>query len=468
MGLFRTINKLTAGFPGGWKKYARGSDGSGPWGPTPPFVQPTSPDDRRSLIPPLGLREYWYPALPATAVGWNKPVGLRMLGTDLVFFKDQAGEVQALWDYCPHRGVYLSWGDCFWRGFLSCPYHGATFDGEGECVEFLTEGPDSKMVGRLKARKYSTRTLKGIVFVWMGEGEPVPIEEDVPPEFFEAGALVQNAFRYWHTNWMIALENNGDAHNMWYVHRDSFRQLRSRRGGRTRTPVGYRMRFTPPRAVDTINDARTDHYYAVNGKGPHQLYHPRVEGYWPQHRWRLLWGWFFDIFFEGRKTRLPRFSNPEEWQGVCLPGIIRSNHHTHMYTRWCVPVEENLTRVVYFFSSRPQTALVRLYDRVLYELFLKWMYFFNFSDQDYDAMRSSRYQYPEFLSSTDNCVVMLRKLVTEHARGITRLVPVPADTTAEKLVYEADQALGVKPDAEVIASGDGPQLDVVAGPGRLA
>jgi phenylpropionate dioxygenase-like ring-hydroxylating dioxygenase large terminal subunit len=62
-------------------------------------------------------------------VGWKKPVGLRLLGMDLVFFRDKNDEVQALWDYCPHRGVFLSKGDCFWKGYLSCAYHGATFDG---------------------------------------------------------------------------------------------------------------------------------------------------------------------------------------------------------------------------------------------------------------------------------------------------------------------------------------------------
>jgi hypothetical protein len=103
MGLLRALNKIRGGYPGGWKRYARGYQGDRP----PPFVAPNDPDDRRSLIPAQGLREYWYPALPAKAVGWRKPVGLRLLGTDLVFFRDTHGEVQALWDYCPHRGVYL-------------------------------------------------------------------------------------------------------------------------------------------------------------------------------------------------------------------------------------------------------------------------------------------------------------------------------------------------------------------------
>ena len=53
MGLLRALNKIRGGYPGGWKRYARGYQGDRP----PPFVQPHDPDDRRSLIPAEGLRE---------------------------------------------------------------------------------------------------------------------------------------------------------------------------------------------------------------------------------------------------------------------------------------------------------------------------------------------------------------------------------------------------------------------------
>ena len=65
---------------------------------TPPFTLPDDPQDRRSRIPPLGYREYWYPALPAKDVKKTEPSMLRMLGTDVVFFRDKHGEVQALLD----------------------------------------------------------------------------------------------------------------------------------------------------------------------------------------------------------------------------------------------------------------------------------------------------------------------------------------------------------------------------------
>ncbi len=454
----RSFGKLVAGYPGGWRKHARGDDALR-WGRTPPFLQPEDPDDRRSLIPAEGLAEYWYPAMPSNEVGKKKPVALKILGKDLVFFRDKAGEVQALWDYCPHRGAYLSWGDCFWNGTVSCPYHGATFDGDGECVAFITEGPDSKMVGRLRARKYPTITLKGTVFVWTGEGEPADPKEDIPPEWFEPNTtLILTTWRYWRCNWMIALENNGDAHAMWYVHRNSFRQLRTSQAGRPRMPIGYRMGVVNNHAIDVVRTKggrNPEHHYAdpATGEAQAQLYYPGI-GYWPKHRWRRLWGWVYDgIVRMRRKARQKRpFQNDLNWEGVTLPGIVRSNHTTHMYTRWPVAVDKDMTRVYYAFSTRPSNVWGRIYDRLTFSLYLNWMLFFNFSDQDHDAMRSSRYQYPEYLSSTDNCVVMLRRLVTEHGRGVKKPVEVQEQTTAEKLVYEADRLLGQQPDEDLIGS----------------
>ncbi len=118
MGLGKLLTKPLSGYPGNYKKMRRGFQG---FDETPTFKVPDDPNDRRSRIPPLGLREYWYPALPAKDVNKNKPEMLRMLGTDVVCFKDQQGEVQALLDWCPHRAVYLSMGRCYFEGFVTCP-----------------------------------------------------------------------------------------------------------------------------------------------------------------------------------------------------------------------------------------------------------------------------------------------------------------------------------------------------------
>lgn len=449
MGLLRALQKFRGGWPGGWKKYALGTGG----GHTPPFVQPNDPDDRRSLLPPLGLREYWYPALPARDVKSRKPVGLRICGIDIALFRDSAGEVRALHNVCPHRGAWLSWGDCFWKGFLSCPYHGATFDGDGNCVEFITEGPDSKMVGRLTAKTFPTHTVKGIVFVWMGEGEPVPVQDDLPPELFDDTALVRHTFRYWPCNWMVSLENTYDSHNCFYVHRNSLWMAMTRYAGRPRTPIGYRARIVNNRSVRVQTGA--NEYYAKNspdGKVPFQMYYPRARGYWPLHRYRLAWVWLTERIL-ALKLKLPKFETPEEWEGTRPPGIQRISTWDSMYTRWVIPVEDNLTRVMYLYSSRPASRLDWARRVIMWPLY-NFLVHYNFSDQDFDAIRTVQYSSPEFLSSTDSYLVMVRRLFTEHARGVKRTVAVAPDTTAEKLVYEADRSLNVK--ANGTTHSDGP------------
>jgi len=135
LGVLGVVKSVVAGYPGGYKGYLRGTQ---PVSEARPFEQPSDPNDLRSKIPPLGHREYWYPALPARDVPKKKPMPLRMLGDDLVFFWGKDGQVKALKDACPHRGAYLSLGDCFYNGTVTCPYHGATFDDEGNCLAFLT------------------------------------------------------------------------------------------------------------------------------------------------------------------------------------------------------------------------------------------------------------------------------------------------------------------------------------------
>ena len=209
------------------------------------LLWPTSPNDIRSRIPPLGLREYWYPALEDNKVK-NKPVGLKMLGTDLVFFRGKDGEVKCLWNVCPHRGGSLAHGDCHFPGTITCPYHGWTYDGEGNVLAVLPEGPESKIPGKVTARVYPTKTLKGMVFTWMGEQDPAPMEEDVPPEFFDDISTIIYTTEEWAVNWNVALENGGDAH-VPYVHRNSVKHFMAPMdlGG----PRGSRQKIVNGRAL---------------------------------------------------------------------------------------------------------------------------------------------------------------------------------------------------------------------------
>lgn len=449
--LIDVMKRFWAGYPGGYKKYARGSQ---PKWQAAPFQVPTDPNDLRSKIPPLGHKEYWYPALPDKDIK-NKPQVLRMLGEDLVFFRGKDGEVKALNDACPHRGAYLSLGDCFYDGFVTCPYHGATFDGEGNCVAFLTEGPDSKMVGQMKAWPRKTVTLKGVVFVWMGEGEPVDPAEDIPPEFFQEHHVVRWSCQIFHCNWILVLENTNDAHNAFYVHRNCFSVLRSRLGGRPRTPLGYRTKIINGKTANYnagTGIAPTERYYFdEDGKIPYQMYYPGVDGVWPKSRWRLLWTWFWDRKARNRRNSDTRWGDgrsanrmgtprgDDEWQGTRLPGISakgtggNSKFKSH---RWAVPVENDMTRIIYLNIERYAEA-PSLMTRSVKNLtwpWRNWSFNYNFRYADYDAERSCQYHIPEYLSATDSTVVVIRKVLANYARGVKMPDDVELETPEEERV----------------------------------
>lgn len=446
MGLLRLASSLIAGYPGGYKKYARGTQ---PTWASPPFKQPTDPQDLRSRIPALGHREYWYPALPVKDVKKKKPSVLRMLGDDLVFFRDKEGGIRALRDACPHRGAYLSMGDCFYEGTVTCPYHGATFDGDGNCVAFLTEGPDSKMVGAMKAWTYPTTVVKDMVFVWMGQGEPVDPHEDIPPEMWEEHNIVRYAFTVFHCNWIIVLENTNDAHNAFFVHRNCLTVLKNRLGGRPRTPLGYKTKIVNRKSANFhagSGIAPTERYYAdEDGKIPYQMYYPGVDGVWPLSRWRLLWTWFYDWKRARRRggTKADSSGGPvrsgdgnDEWLGTHLPGMSRTGGANPKFrsTRWPIPVERDMTRLVYLnverYAKKP-ALLTRLMSSLSWPT-RNWILNFNFRNPDYDAERTCQYDLPEVLSSTDSTVVAIRKLMVDYARGTGEI----EEITREELIVD--------------------------------
>lgn len=384
--------------------------------------------DSRVGIPALGLREYWYPAVPERKVG-RKPLYWVMLGDELVLFRDRGDKVVALSDACPHRGASLSLGDCFYRGTVSCPYHGATFDGDGECVAWLTEGPDSRMVGQVSVRRYPTQTLRGWVFVWMGEGAPAPIEEDVPPEFFEPEATVILASHtYWYSNWLVAIENQNDAHNCDYVHRNSVKQFTGLYVGRPRTPVAPRSKVVNDRAV-IVADKRHQQYYGTGDEVRKPMYYPGVDGVWPRHRVRLLWQPFFRRI--GKRIRRYRYDTPEEWSSAHhLPCLVRVNYGRHMYTRYAVPVQANLSRIIIFHTRRLDRGWQRALERVYFYLAHNWLQNYNFSGMDSRVSAPCRFWTTEQLSPTDSHLVLLRRLVRDRSRDARRRVEANASASA--------------------------------------
>jgi len=375
----------------------------------PTAALPKLSGDLRPLIPKLGLRGYWYPAVRADQVGWRTPTRVSLLGDALCLFRGTAGDVAAIGDVCPHRGGRLSEGDCHYRGTVVCPYHGWVFDESGKNVAVLSEGPTSGVCGKpgTEARVYPTRTLKGVVFVWIGDGDPAPIEEDVPEEFFDDDALVLTGEVYWRCNWEVALENSMDSH-VNYLHRNAFVVARTgfiARGAQGRHPIFVGNGFG--------GDVLDSNYLR---RSP--MYDEYPNGWrWPKTNYRRLWTWLFKPLAARARRHIPPPGSPRWCPGHHLPGMFRTEFAYDMYTRVCVPVEENLTRVWYYHYLRPAGALARLWQRALYFALHRWIIEYNFSRQDERVMINQRYDTPEKLSSTDAEVIQWRRLVVAKHTG---------------------------------------------------
>ena len=378
--------------------------------PTGNGLAPKLSGDIRPQIPKLGLRNYWYPALNADRVGSRKPVKVSLLGEDVCFFRGAMGDVVAIQDVCPHRGARLSEGDCHYRGTVACPYHGWVFDESGKNVMVLSEGPASGVCGKpgTEARMYPTRTLKGVVFVWMGDGDAAPIEEDVPEEFFDDGALVLTGQVDWKCNWEVALENSMDSH-VNYVHRNALVVARAgfiARGAQGEHPIFVGNGFG--------GDVAESNY--VRKSPAHDVYADGRK--WPKTNYRRYWTWLLRPFVERARSHIPPPTTARWCAGHHLPGMFRAEFAYDLYTRMCVPVEEHLTRVWYYHYLRPKSALQRAWQRLLYFGLHRWIIEYNFSRQDERVMLNQRYDSPEKLSGTDAEVIQWRRLVvTKHHGG---------------------------------------------------
>ena len=133
---------------------------------------------------PMGqmMRRHWIPGL---SVGGSRradgtPVRVRLLGEDLVVFRDSDGRLGMLDEHCPHRRASLALGRNEECG-LRCLYHGWKMDVDGNVLEMASEPPGSRIGEKIKHKAYPAREGGGFVWTYMGPAETMP--EFEPPAF---------------------------------------------------------------------------------------------------------------------------------------------------------------------------------------------------------------------------------------------------------------------------------------------
>jgi phthalate 4,5-dioxygenase len=126
------------------------------------------------------FRRYWIPACLSAELAEpdSPPVRVRLLGEDLVAFRDTAGDIGLVDAYCAHRRAPLFFGRNEECG-LRCVFHGWKYDVQGSCVDMPSEPPYSKFRLRVSITAYPTHEAGGIVWTYMGPRERMP----APPNY---------------------------------------------------------------------------------------------------------------------------------------------------------------------------------------------------------------------------------------------------------------------------------------------
>ncbi|WP_420130902.1 Rieske 2Fe-2S domain-containing protein [Rhodopseudomonas sp.] len=173
---------------------------------------------------PMGelMRQYWIPALPSAEFlePDGPPKRMRLLGENLVMFRDSSGRMGALEESCPHRGASLYFGRNE-EGGLRCAYHGWKFDRTGKCLDTPTEAPERQQsfCAKIKARAFPCHEVNHMIWVYMGSRDtPPPFPQfeinTLPPDHVQIPRIMGEE-----ANYLQNMEGDLDSAHLDWVHR---------------------------------------------------------------------------------------------------------------------------------------------------------------------------------------------------------------------------------------------------------
>jgi phenylpropionate dioxygenase-like ring-hydroxylating dioxygenase large terminal subunit len=170
---------------------------------------------------PMGdtLRRYWIPALLARELPEPDcpPVRVRLLGENLIAFRDTQDRIGLLDELCPHRRASLFFGRNEECG-LRCVYHGWKYDVDGRCVDMMNEPGADSFKEKILTTAYPTAELGGIVWAYLGPPDRRPAAPAfawmrIPATHRQVSKVIQE------TNWVQGLEGGIDTSHAPILHR---------------------------------------------------------------------------------------------------------------------------------------------------------------------------------------------------------------------------------------------------------
>jgi 5,5'-dehydrodivanillate O-demethylase len=166
------------------------------------------------------LRRYWMPVAVAAELTDEKPIqALRLLGEDLVIYRDKNGRHGLVGEHCPHRKASLAFGRVDEEG-IRCPYHGWKYDGTGKCLEQPAEPPEGGFKDKIRHIAYPVEKLGGLLWAYLGP-EPRPLLPRWDVLAWENGKRWIEKHEIYRCNWLQPMENSVDPSHLYWLHGDS-------------------------------------------------------------------------------------------------------------------------------------------------------------------------------------------------------------------------------------------------------
>jgi nitrite reductase/ring-hydroxylating ferredoxin subunit len=173
------------------------------------------------------MRRYWIPALLSEEIPAPDcpPVRVRLLGEDLVAFRDSEGRIGLLGEHCSHRGTSLFYGrneDCG----LRCIYHGWKFDVDGHVLETPAEPANSDFRKKIRHLAYPCKELAGMIFTYMGP----PAKQPLLPRYewrdlrYDQVCPVKSLLE---CNYLQGIEGDFDSSHTSFLHNNNLQNAQS-------------------------------------------------------------------------------------------------------------------------------------------------------------------------------------------------------------------------------------------------
>ncbi|OGQ83116.1 MAG: hypothetical protein A3F90_20220 [Deltaproteobacteria bacterium RIFCSPLOWO2_12_FULL_60_19] len=164
------------------------------------------------------LRRYWHVVGAASELTEEKPKKrVRVLGEDLVLFRDRSGSYGLVAEHCAHRGASLYYGFVEEDG-IRCAYHGWKYDACGKCLEQPFESPEAGFKDKIRQSAYPVEKLAGLLFAYMGPPEKKPVLPKWDVLVRRDGVKTVEICQVLCCNWLQAMENSVDPVHTYYLH----------------------------------------------------------------------------------------------------------------------------------------------------------------------------------------------------------------------------------------------------------